>query len=89
MTWPACATPHWPWPPPAGTVRYGGRVHEQPEHRLPVRPWPLRVGHDGYLPERLQAKRGRNRRLQQRALALALVLEGTGRTEQAARLRSQ
>jgi len=54
-----------------GTVRYRGRVHEQPEHRLPVQPWPLRVGHDGYLPARLQAKRGRNRRLLQQALAEA------------------
>lgn len=52
-----------------GPVRYRGRVHEQPDHRLPVRPWPVRVGHDGYLPERLQAKRGRNRRLLQQALA--------------------
>ncbi len=54
-----------------GAVRYQGRVHEQPRHRLPVRPWPLQVGHDGYLPERLQAKRGRNRRLLQQALAEA------------------
>ena len=52
-----------------GTVRYSGRVHEQPEHRLPLRPWPVRVVHDGYLPERLQAKRGRNRRLLQQTLA--------------------
>ncbi len=54
-----------------GTVRYRGRVHEQPEHHLPGKPWPLTVGHDGYLPERLQAKRGRNRRLLQLALAHA------------------
>ncbi|MCW5612793.1 MAG: glycosyltransferase family 2 protein [Rubrivivax sp.] len=54
-----------------GPVRYAGRVHEQPQHRLPVRPLALQVGHDGYLPERLQAKRGRNRRLLARALEAA------------------
>jgi len=54
-----------------GTLRYQGRVHEQPAHRLPVQPWPLRVAHDGYLPAWLQAKRGRNRRLLQQALAEA------------------
>lgn len=46
-----------------GTLRYAGRVHEQPQHRRPVRVMPLRVGHDGYAPERLAAKRGRNRAL--------------------------
>jgi hypothetical protein len=51
-----------------GTVRYRGRVHEQPEHCMPVRPWAVRIGHDGYLPDRLHAKRGRNRRLLQQAL---------------------
>jgi glycosyltransferase involved in cell wall biosynthesis len=51
-----------------GSVRYAGRVHEQPQHTLPVRPLALTVGHDGYLPGRLAAKRGRNRRLLQRAL---------------------
>jgi len=43
-----------------GAVRYAGRVHEQPQHRLPVQRLPLRVGHDGYTPERMTAKRGRN-----------------------------
>jgi hypothetical protein len=51
-----------------GHVRYQGRIHEQPVHQLPVRHTPLRVGHDGYLPEALAAKRGRNRRLLERAL---------------------
>lgn len=46
-----------------GTVRYSGRVHEQPQHRLPVRRLPLVVGHDGYSPVRLAMKQGRNRRL--------------------------
>ncbi len=52
-----------------GTVRYAGRVHEQPVHGLPVRRLPLVVGHDGYASERLADKRGRNRRLLERALA--------------------
>jgi hypothetical protein len=51
-----------------GHVRYEGRVHEQPVHSLPVRRTPLRIGHDGYGPEALAAKRGRNRRLLELAL---------------------
>jgi hypothetical protein len=51
-----------------GHVRYQGRIHEQPVHQLPVRHTPLRVGHDGYSPEALATKRGRNRRLLERAL---------------------
>jgi glycosyltransferase involved in cell wall biosynthesis len=51
-----------------GHVRYQGRIHEQPVHQLPVRRTPLRVGHDGYSAEALDAKRGRNRRLLERAL---------------------
>jgi glycosyltransferase involved in cell wall biosynthesis len=51
-----------------GHVRYQGRVHEQPVHSLPVRRTPLRIGHDGYKPEALAAKRGRNRRLLELAL---------------------
>lgn len=54
-----------------GALRYSGRIHEQPQHGLRLRPLPLRVGHDGYLPERLQAKQGRNRRLLEQALASA------------------
>jgi hypothetical protein len=46
-----------------GSVRYAGRVHEQPVHQLPLRRLALRVGHDGYLPASLAAKRGRNRTL--------------------------
>jgi hypothetical protein len=52
-----------------GAVRYAGRVHEQPQHALPVRRLPLVVGHDGYVAERLADKRGRNRRLLEQALA--------------------
>lgn len=44
-----------------GPLRYRGKVHEQVVHALPVRRLDVRIGHDGYLPERLQAKRGRNR----------------------------
>ena len=52
-----------------GAVRYAGRVHEQPQHHLPVRRLPLVIGHDGYVGERLAAKRGRNRQLLTQALA--------------------
>lgn len=51
-----------------GSVRYVGRVHEQPSHRLALRRLALVVGHDGYLDGRLADKRGRNRRLLTRAL---------------------
>ena len=46
-----------------GHVRYSGRVHEQPAHHLPVQRLPVVIGHDGYAPERLAAKHGRNRAL--------------------------
>lgn len=52
-----------------GPVRYAGRVHEQPQHSLPLRRLPLVVGHDGYVAERLADKRGRNRELLTQALA--------------------
>ena len=51
-----------------GHVRYQGRIHEQPVHQLPVHRTPLVIGHDGYRPEALAAKRGRNRRLLQAEL---------------------
>ena len=54
-----------------GNIRYAGVVHEQPAHALPVRRLALQIGHDGYQPERLQAKRGRNRRLLVQALKAA------------------
>lgn len=50
-------------------ARYHGRVHEQPDLALPRTRWPLSVGHDGYLPQQMAAKAGRNRRLLERALA--------------------
>ncbi|MEY4748198.1 MAG: hypothetical protein RIQ60_412 [Pseudomonadota bacterium] len=56
------------WP---GTLRYSGRVHEQVLHTLPVQRLAVRVGHDGYLPDRLQAKQGRNRVLLEADLAAA------------------
>ncbi len=46
-----------------GHVRYAGRIHEQPVHELPVRTLDIQVAHDGYLPERLHVKRGRNEQL--------------------------
>ena len=50
-------------------VLYQGRVHEQPVSALPRTRLHLRVLHDGYLPQRLDGKSGRNRRLLQMALA--------------------
>jgi hypothetical protein len=50
-------------------VGYAGRIHEQPVSTLPRRRLALQVGHDGYLPEQMQHKRGRNRRLLAAALA--------------------
>ena len=52
-------------------MRYAGRVHEQPQHALPVRRLAVQIGHDGYLAARLDEKRGRNRRLLQAALAVS------------------
>jgi glycosyltransferase involved in cell wall biosynthesis len=42
------------------SVRYAGRVHEQPIHQLPVRHLPLHFAHDGYQPQQHAHKRGRN-----------------------------
>lgn len=52
-----------------GHVRYAGRVHEQPQHRLPVQRLPVVLGHDGYMKEALAAKAGRNRALLEREVA--------------------
>jgi glycosyltransferase involved in cell wall biosynthesis len=54
-------------------VRYAGRIHEQavnPGH-LSWRRLDIRVGHDGYMPEGLEAKKGRNEALLRMALAEA------------------
>ncbi len=51
-----------------GAVRYAGPVHEQPQHELPGRRLPVLIGHDGYQPEQLATKRGRNRALLLKAL---------------------
>jgi glycosyltransferase involved in cell wall biosynthesis len=56
------------WP---GSLRYQGCIHEQVTHDLAVRRLGVQIGHDGYLPERLQAKQGRNRVLLDAALAAA------------------
>jgi tetratricopeptide (TPR) repeat protein len=53
---------------PRGVV-YAGRIHEQPESGLPRRRLPLVLGHDGYLPQHMQTKQGRNESLLRRALA--------------------
>lgn len=52
-----------------GALRYAGRVHEQPQHRLALRDVPLCVAHDGYASGAVAAKRGRNRVLLRRAAA--------------------
>ncbi|MDE2277078.1 MAG: glycosyltransferase, partial [Burkholderiales bacterium] len=54
-----------------GEVRYAGTIHEQPQHRRPVRRLPLRVAHDGYDAAGLARKRHRNRPLLVQALAAA------------------
>ncbi len=50
-------------------AHYEGRIHEQPVAPLPRRRHALTLAHDGYLPQQMQHKQGRNRRLLQTALA--------------------
>jgi glycosyltransferase involved in cell wall biosynthesis len=50
-------------------VRYEGRVHEQPQSKLPRLRLPVLVGHDGYLGAQMAHKRGRNHDLLQQALS--------------------
>lgn len=45
------------------TVRYTGTIHEQPVSELPRHDLPVRLAHDGYLPDQLQTKGTRNLRL--------------------------
>jgi len=52
-----------------GPVRYAGRVHEQPQHQLPVQRLAITLGHDGYMKVALAAKAGRNRQLLEREVA--------------------
>lgn len=47
---------------PAG-IRYEGTIHEQPIFSLPRRDLAVRLQHDGYMPEQMQAKGGRNQKL--------------------------
>lgn len=49
-------------------VRYAGRVHEQAVHDFGVRSLAVHVGHSGYLPESIVAKKERNSTLLERAL---------------------
>jgi hypothetical protein len=51
-----------------GTLRYEGRIHEQVQHGLPVKCLNVSIAHDGYQPQQLCDKRGRNRRLLEAAL---------------------
>lgn len=55
-------------------VRYEGAVHEQPVCAQPRSRVPVVIGHDGYLGNALQAKRGRNRAM----LLAALQASGGG-----------
>ena len=54
---------------PRGT-RYAGRIHEQAVNAagLPRRRLAIRAGHDGYMPQGLEAKKGRNEALLRTAL---------------------
>ncbi|QCB48720.1 glycosyltransferase [Hydrogenophaga sp. PAMC20947] len=52
-------------------VRYIGAVHEQPESALPRHRMALVVGHDGYEPDAMVAKKGRNQALLQAMLVQA------------------
>jgi glycosyltransferase involved in cell wall biosynthesis len=54
-------------------VRYVGEVHEQPDTDLPRHRLPLVICHDGYLPEAMKAKKGRNR-----TLLLAMLRDAGG-----------
>lgn len=50
-------------------IYYSGRIHEQPDNdSLPYRRVEMCVGHDGYLPQRLASKQGRNEALLKNAL---------------------
>lgn len=55
---------------PRGVI-YRGRVHEQPHAPGPQRRLPLRILHDGYLPQNLARKAGRNEALLRLDLAEA------------------
>jgi glycosyltransferase involved in cell wall biosynthesis len=50
-------------------VRYTGRIHEQPDSALPIRPTAVRAGHTGYREEVRVTKARRNRALLEREVA--------------------
>ncbi|MEO7335901.1 MAG: glycosyltransferase family 2 protein [Caldimonas sp.] len=52
-------------------VHYAGLIHEQPVHRLAVRRLAVHASHEGYRPQALLSKQGRNRALLERALQVA------------------
>ncbi|MFZ4551486.1 MAG: glycosyltransferase [Aquabacterium sp.] len=53
------------------SVRFEGRIHEQPSSTLPKRNLPIRFDHDGYLPEQMRTKGDRNRQLLELAVQQA------------------
>ncbi len=59
--WMSCVFP--------GALRYQGRVHQQVVPELPLRCLSIRIGHDGYLPQCVQARRGRTSALLAQELA--------------------
>lgn len=50
-------------------IRYRGKVHEQAISNLPRIRLPITIGHDGYTPEIMNQKKGRNLQLLNEALA--------------------
>ena len=51
------------------SVRYQGRVHEQPVHQLPITRLDIAIGHDGYRKAQQEKKGDRNERLLQAELS--------------------
>ncbi|KKO48163.1 hypothetical protein VT06_13040 [Arsukibacterium sp. MJ3] len=49
-------------------VSYRGTIHEQPQHKLPLKALAISVQHDGYEPAQQQEKKQRNMQLLQQAL---------------------
>lgn len=53
------------------SIRYEGRIHEQPISTLPRRDLAVRLSHDGYMPAQMQVKGERNWKLLEAALQAA------------------
>ena len=54
-----------------GSVRYQGRIHEQPVHRFPITRLDVAIGHDGYRKAQQKEKGDRNERLLRAELSRA------------------